>query len=59
MVGRKEKTLGWEVINYETNFSPTKKMSPIRLILGMVALFGWKARRMDMKSAFLNGYLVK
>ena len=32
-------------------------MSTIQLVLATLAQFGWKAHCMDVKSAFLNGYL--
>jgi hypothetical protein len=46
-----------EGIDYDETFSPTAKMSTIRLVLAMETQFGWKAHQMDGKSAFLNGDL--
>lgn len=46
-----------EGIDYEETFSPTAKMSTIRLVLDIAAQFGWKVHQMYVKSAFLNGDL--
>jgi hypothetical protein len=43
-----------ESIDYEETFSPTTKMSTIRLVLAMAAQFGWKVHQINMKSDFLN-----
>jgi hypothetical protein len=44
-------------IDYEEAFSPTTKISTIRLVLAMEAQFDEKAHQMDMKSTLFNGNL--
>ena len=46
-----------EGINYEETFAPTAKWNTICLTLALAAQQGWKVHQMDVKSAFLNGYL--
>jgi hypothetical protein len=42
-----------EGINYIETFSLVAKMNSVRLILSLVARFGWKIHQMDVKGAFL------
>ena len=42
--------------NTET-FSLVAKMNSIRLVLSLAASFKWEVHQMDVKSAFLHGYL--
>ena len=44
-----------EGINYTDTFIPVSKMNSIRLIISLVAFFGWSIHHMDVKSAFLHG----
>ena len=48
-----------EGINYTNTFSTVAKMSYVRLILSLVACFGWQIHQMDVKSSFLHGDLSK
>ena len=40
-------------------FAPVEKMDSIRLSLAIAALKQWEVHHMDVKCAFLNGYLTK
>ena len=44
-------------IDYEEVFAPVARLETIRLIISMVAQNMWNIFQMDVKSAFLNGYL--
>jgi len=44
-------------IDYEESFSLVARQEIIRLVLSLAANNGWKVMHMDVKSAFLNGYL--
>jgi hypothetical protein len=46
-----------EGIDYTETFSLVAKMNYVRLILSLVARFGWKIHQMDVKSSFLHGDL--
>jgi hypothetical protein len=46
-----------EGVDYEETFGPTVNMVTFRLVISIVAHFGWKVYQMDVKSAFLNGDL--
>ena len=45
-------------IDYEETFAPVARQETIRLVLSLAAHKGWKVMHMDVKSAFLNGYLL-
>ncbi|GJR49325.1 retrotransposon protein, putative, ty1-copia subclass [Tanacetum coccineum] len=47
-------TLG---INYEETFSPVADIRAIRILIAIVAYYDHEIWQMDVKSAFLNGYL--
>jgi len=46
-----------EGIDYEEVFAPVARIDTIRLIIALEAQNHWKIYQMDVKSAFLNGYL--
>jgi hypothetical protein len=46
-----------EGTNYEESFAPVARLEAIRILLAFVASKGFKLFQMDVKSAFLNGYI--
>ncbi|KAK0597380.1 hypothetical protein LWI29_024681 [Acer saccharum] len=44
-------------IDYEEIFAPVTCLETVHLLLSLVAQKGWKVHQMDVKSAFLNGFL--
>ncbi|WVZ95732.1 hypothetical protein U9M48_041459 [Paspalum notatum var. saurae] len=46
-----------EGIDYEETFAPVARLEAIRIILAFAALKGFKLFQMDVKSAFLNGFI--
>ena len=46
-----------EGIDYEENFAPVVRYSSIRSILALSAQMGWQIHHMDVKTAFLNGFI--
>ncbi|XP_070055140.1 uncharacterized protein [Nicotiana tomentosiformis] len=46
-----------EVINYDETFAPVARLEAIRLLIAFVAYMEFTLHQMDVKSAFLNGYL--
>ncbi len=44
-------------IDYEETYSPIAKMTTIRVIIVMATIKGWFLHQMDVKTAFLHGYL--
>jgi hypothetical protein len=48
-----------EGINYIETFALVVKMNYVRLILSLVAHFGWEVHYMDVKSVFLHGDVTK
>jgi hypothetical protein len=43
--------------NYEETFAPVACLEAIRILLAFAALKGFKLYQIDVKSAFLNGYI--
>lgn len=46
-----------EGVDFEETFAPVARLKSIRLFLGMACILNFKVYQMDVKSAFLNGYL--
>ena len=47
----------FQCIDYNETFSPVAKMDSIRLDFSIATSRQWEAHHMDVKCAFLNGYL--
>ena len=46
-----------EGIDYEETFAPVARLEAIRIFLAFAASKGFKVFQMDVKSAFLNGFI--
>ena len=46
-----------EGIDYVENFAPVARLEVVRLLLAFACMSGFKLFQMDVKSAFLNGYI--
>ena len=46
-----------EGVDFDETFSPVARLESIRLLLGVACILKFKLFQMDVKSAFLNGYL--
>jgi hypothetical protein len=44
-------------VDYNETFAPVARLDTIRMVLAIAAQHNWKVYQMDVKSAFLNGYL--
>nr|GFA86605.1 retrotransposon protein, putative, Ty1-copia subclass [Tanacetum cinerariifolium] len=44
-------------VDYEETFSPVTDIRAIRILISIVAFYDYKIWQMDVKNAFLNGYL--
>ena len=44
-------------MDYDEIFAPVARYSSIRTIISLAAVFGWKLHQMDVKTAFLHGYI--
>jgi len=48
-----------EGIDYEETYAPVARLEAVRLLLAYACKNGFKLHQMDVKSAFLNGYMMK
>ena len=46
-----------EGVDYEETFSPVAMLKSIRILFSIVAALDYELWQMDVKTAFLNGYL--
>ncbi|GKD54711.1 putative retrotransposon ty1-copia subclass protein, partial [Tanacetum coccineum] len=46
-------------IDYEETFSPVADIKAIRILIAIAAFYDYEIWQMDVKTAFLNGYLNK
>jgi len=46
-----------EGLDFDETFAPVARLESIRLLLGVACFLKFKLFQMDVKSAFLNGYL--
>jgi len=46
-----------EGIDFDETFAPVARLESIRLLLAIACVLGFKLHQMDVKSAFLNGFL--
>jgi hypothetical protein len=46
-------------VDYEEVFAPVARLEAVRLLLALAAHRSWEVHHMDVKSAFLNGNLMK
>ncbi|RVW24637.1 Copia protein [Vitis vinifera] len=44
-------------VDFSETFAPIARLDTIRMLLALAAQKGWNIHQMDVKSAFLNGYL--
>jgi predicted aspartyl protease len=44
-------------VDYSDTFAPVARLDTIRLLLAIAVQMGWKVYQLDVKSAFLNGFL--
>src|SRR3954468_22300926 len=44
-------------VDYDETFSPVAKLKSVRIMLAIAAYYGYEIWQMDVKTAFLNGYL--
>ena len=48
-----------EGIDYEETYAPVVRLEAILVLLAFVCIKGFKLYQMDVKSAFLNGYIME
>jgi len=46
-----------EGINYEETYAPIARLEAIRMLLAFVSIMNFNLYQMDVKSAFLNGFI--
>jgi hypothetical protein len=44
-------------VDFSETYAPVARLDTIRMLLAIAAHKGWKIFQLDVKSAFLNGYL--
>lgn len=44
-------------VDFSKTFGPVARLDTIRMLLALTTQKGWKICQLDVKSAFLNGYL--
>ena len=44
-------------IDYDETFSPVAMLKPVRIMLAIAAFYDYEIWQMDVKTAFLNGFL--
>jgi len=44
-------------IDFDATFSPVVRPATVRIILTLVAMHNWALRQLDVKNAFLHGFL--
>ena len=48
-----------EGIDYEETFAPTSRITTIRCVIALAAHNNWEVHQLDIKTAFLNGFLAE
>jgi hypothetical protein len=46
-----------EGVNYDETFAPVVRYTSIRSIIATTAKMGWSIHQMDVKTAFMNGFI--
>jgi hypothetical protein len=46
-----------EGVDYDETFAPVARYTSIRSIIAIAAKMGWRIHQMDVKTAFLNGFI--
>ena len=46
-------------VDYDETFSPVAKLKSVRIMLAIAAFYDYEIWQMDVKTAFLNGFLRK
>lgn len=44
-------------VDYDEGFAPIARIDTMKLLLALAANRGWEVHHLDVKIAFLNGYL--
>jgi hypothetical protein len=46
-----------EGVNYEETFAPVPIYASTRVVISIASVMGWRIHQMDVKTAFLNGFI--